>query len=109
MFVEPIKTIRTQSPTDGKDHASEIEAHRRTSDLKEWMGKPDWVFLPNPVAKARFPRLLGAIVTDPKSPTDSEIPGLSLSILGTEHPVIERVSSDVFISRSSSKSVCYQS
>ena len=109
MFVEPIKTIRTQSSTDGKDHASGIEAHLKMFNLKEWMGEPDWFFLRDPVAGARFPRLLGAIVTDPRSPTDSEIPNLSLTEIVREGLLRERVSSDVSIFRYLSKSVCYQS
>ena len=109
MFVEPIKTIRTKSSTDGKDYLRGIEAHLQMSNFKEWMGKPGWFLLRNPLARARFPRLLGVIVTDPRRPTDTEIPNLALTEIVVEDLVTEREFHDVFMSESSSRSVCYQS
>ena len=107
MFVEPIKTISTQSLTDGEDHTSSIEAHLRKSNLKHWMGKSNWVFLRAPVPKARFPRLLGAIVSNPSEPLASFIPNFSLTEFGDEH--VRREYSNAFVENSVSKSVCHQS
>lgn len=81
MFVEPIKTVNTQTPSYKEDHASKIEGHLIMSNIREWIGKPDWIFLRTPVASPRFDHLLGAMVKDPSSPTDSWIRSLSLSEL----------------------------
>ena len=109
MVVEAIKTIRIQSSTDRKDYASAIEAHLRMSSFKEWIRQPNWFLLRDPLARARFPHLLGVIVTDPRSPADTEIPNTALTELVIEGLVMERVFRDVFMSESSSKSVWYQS
>lgn len=105
MFVEPIKTISTQSSTDGEDHTSSIEAHLRKSNLKHWMGKSNWVFLRVPLPKAHIPRLLGTIVEDPSEPFASF--HFSLAEFGDEH--IRRERSTASVETVVSKSVCHQS
>ena len=107
MFVEPIKTISTQSSTDGEDHTSSIEAHLRKSNLKHWMGKSNWFFLRAPVPEARFSRLLGAIVANPSEALASFIPDFSLAGFGDEE--VRRERSNAYVGNTVSKSVCHQS
>ena len=88
MFIEPIKTIMTQNPTDENDYVSSLEAHLRTSQIRQLMGEHRWYWLATPVERGGFSRQhgteefrfqlpLGAIVTDPAKPAVTQISHLS--------------------------------
>ena len=109
MFVEPVKTIGAQSSTDKKDHAGRIDAYLIASGSYEWARKFKWFLLQMPFQSAHFPRLLGAIVTNPREPTTSEIFNLSLREVDTGGSIKETVLRDFSISESLSKSVSPQS
>ena len=109
MFVEPIKTIGAQSPTDKQDRASRIEFFLKVSDSYKWARKYNWFLIQTPFERAHFPDLLGAVVENPRDPIDFFIPLLSLPELGTRDFVKETVLRDFSVSDSLSKSVSPQS